>query len=135
MVERRVFGQRVRGLKPPPPFRSLNNFVHPTLPVSSRRDSKSCCVGPSYLSIWCLCQGRGSKISHAGKWKKRVIDSLTLEKDALKNQEDYGRNKCTLVCFNVLSYVLLDTKMAKAKRNLRNVETFFYFDGCSSAYT
>ena len=31
---------------------------------------------------------RGSKRSHAGKWKKPVMDSLTLEKNTLKNQED-----------------------------------------------
>ena len=66
------------GLIPPLPFRSLGNFVHPTLPVSSGRDSKSC---------WSLLSGvgaRGSKRSHAGKWKTRLMDSLTLEKDTLK---------------------------------------------------
>ena len=29
------------GSIPPPPFRSLGNFVHPTLPVSFGRDIKS----------------------------------------------------------------------------------------------
>ena len=29
------------GSFPPPPFRSLGNFVHPTLPVSFGRDTKS----------------------------------------------------------------------------------------------
>ena len=42
MVERRAFSQRDKDSKPPPPFRSLGNFVHPTLPVSFGRDSKSC---------------------------------------------------------------------------------------------
>ena len=53
-------------------------FVHPTLPMSFGRDIKS---------RWSLLSGvyaRGSKRSHAGKWKKPVIDSQTLEKDTLK---------------------------------------------------
>ena len=78
MVERQAFGQRDQGLKPPPPFQSLGNFVHPTLPVSFRRDSKSC---------WSLLSGvyaRRNKRSHAGKWKKPVMNSQTLQKDTLK---------------------------------------------------
>ena len=46
--------------------------------LSFGRDSKS---------HWSLLSGvytRGSKTSHARKWKKPVMDSLTLEKDALK---------------------------------------------------
>ena len=42
--------------------------------------------------------------------EKPVIASLTPEKDIRKNQEDHIKNKCTFVCFNVLSSVLLDTK-------------------------
>ena len=38
------------------------------------------------------------------------MDSLTLENDTRKNQEDHIGNKCTLVGFNVLFSVLLDTK-------------------------
>ena len=41
MVELRAFGRGDRGSKPPPPFRSLGNFVHPTLPVSFGGESKS----------------------------------------------------------------------------------------------
>ena len=53
------------------PFRNLGNFVHPTLPVSFERDSKS---------HWSLLSGvygyaRGSKRPHTGKWKKPVVDS------------------------------------------------------------
>ena len=62
----------------PPPFQSLDNFVHPTLPVSFGIDSKS---------QWSLLSGvyaMGSKRSNAGKWIKPVMDSLTLEKDTLK---------------------------------------------------
>ena len=58
VVERRAFGRRDRGSKPPPPFRSLDNFVHPTLPVSFGKDSKS---------RWFLLSGvcaRGRKRSH-----------------------------------------------------------------------
>ena len=104
-VERQASGRRDQGSKPPLPFRSLSNFVHPTLPVSFGIDTKS---------RWSILSGvyvRGSKIPHAGKWgKKPVMDSLTLGKDTRKNQEDPIGNKCTLVCFNVLSSVLLDTK-------------------------
>ena len=39
-----------------------------------------------------------------------MTDSLTLENDTRKNQEDHNGNKCTLVSFNVLFSVLLDTK-------------------------
>ena len=62
VVERRAFGQR----EPPLPFQSLGNFIYPTLPVSFGRDSKNC---------WSLLSGvyaRGSKRSHAGKWKKNL---------------------------------------------------------------
>ena len=55
VVEHWTFGQRDWGLKPLPPFRSLGNFVHLTLPVSFGRDSKS---------RWSLLSGvyaRGSK--------------------------------------------------------------------------
>ena len=51
------------------PFRNLGNFVHPTLPVSFGRDTKS---------RWSLLSGvyaRGSKRPHTGKWKKLVVDS------------------------------------------------------------
>ena len=69
-IEHQVFDRRDRGSKPPPPFRSLANFVYPALPVSFGRDSKS---------RWSLLSGvyaRGSKRSHAGKWKK-TCDGLT----------------------------------------------------------
>ena len=46
-MERQTFGRRERGSKPPPLFRSLGNFVHPTLPVPFRIDSRS--FGPFYL--------------------------------------------------------------------------------------
>ena len=66
------------------------------------------------MSVWCLgyagVYAKGSERFHAGKWIKPVMDSLTLEKDTLKNQEDHIGNQCTLMCFNVLSSVLLDTK-------------------------
>ena len=104
VVECRASGRRDRGSKPPLPFQSLGNFIYPTLPVSFGGDSKSC---------WSLLSGvyaRGNKRSHAGKWKTPVMDSLTLEKDTLKNQEDHIGNKCSLVCFNMLSSVILDTK-------------------------
>ena len=42
----------------------MGNFVHPTLPVSSKRNTKS---------SWSLVPGvyaRGSKRSHTGKWRK-----------------------------------------------------------------
>ena len=58
------------GSIPPPLFQNLANFIHPTLPVSFGRDSKSC---------WSLLSGvcaKGSKRSQAGKWKKPVMDSL-----------------------------------------------------------
>ena len=80
VVEHRAFGRSDRGSKPPKPFRSLGNFIHPTLPVSFSKDSKS---------LWSLLSGvyaRGSKISHAGKRKKLVVDSLTLEKDTRKTR-------------------------------------------------
>ena len=80
VVERQAFSRRDRGSKPHLPFRSFGNFFHSTLPVSFGRDSKSC---------WSLLFGvyaRGSKRSHAGKWKKPVMHSLSLEKDTLKSQ-------------------------------------------------
>ena len=46
------------------PFRNLYNFVHPTLPASFGRDSKS---------LWFLLSGvyaRGGERSYAGKIKK-----------------------------------------------------------------
>ena len=90
-LEHLTVDQEGGGLIPPLPFRRLGNFVHPTLftplcsphfvhptlPVSFRRCTKSC---------WSLLSGvyaRGSKRSHAGKWKKPVMDSQTLEKDTL----------------------------------------------------
>ena len=76
VVERRAFGQR----EPPLPFQSLGNFIYPTLPVSFGRDSKSC------WSLLSDVYARGSKRSHAGKWKKPVMDSLALEKDTLKTR-------------------------------------------------
>ena len=81
------------GSIPPPPFQSLGNFFHPTLPVSFRRDGKSrwSLLSGVYArgskSRWSLLSGvyaRGSKRSHAGKWKNPVMDSITLEKDTLK---------------------------------------------------
>ena len=53
-------------------FRNLGNFIHPTLPMSFRRDTKSRC---SLLSGGCA---RGSKRPHARKWKKPVSDSVHL---------------------------------------------------------
>ena len=56
------------GSMPSLPFQSLGNFVYFTLPVSFGRDSKS---------RWSLLSGvnaRGSKLSHARKWKKPVMD-------------------------------------------------------------
>ena len=53
-IKRTVFRFRL------PPFQNLGNFVHPTLPVYFRRDSKS---------RWSLLPGvyaRGSQISHTG---------------------------------------------------------------------
>ena len=50
----------VRSSDPHPPFRSLTNFVHPNLPVSFGRDTKSC---------WSLISGvyaRGSKYPTQG---------------------------------------------------------------------
>ena len=47
VVECRTFRSRGPGFKSPPSFRSLGNFVYPTLPVSFGRDSKA--VGPFYL--------------------------------------------------------------------------------------
>ena len=52
-----------------------------------------------------------------------MMHSLTVEKDTLKNQEDCIGIKCTLVCFNVLSSALLDTKTINNK--------VIYFTGCS----
>ena len=52
VVERRTF--RDRSSKPPPPFRSLSNFVYPTFPVSFGRDGKNRClvgVGSFYLDM------------------------------------------------------------------------------------
>ena len=66
------------GSIPPPPVRSFGSFVHPNLPVSFGIDSKSCWS----LLTWCRCQG--SKKSHAGKWKRPVTASVTLDKDTLK---------------------------------------------------
>ena len=46
------------------PFQNLDSFVHPTLHVSFRKDTKS---------RWSLLPGvyaRASKRSHTGKWKK-----------------------------------------------------------------
>ena len=43
-----------------PPSRSLGNFVHPTLPVSFRRDAKS------RWSLLPSVYARGSKMSHTG---------------------------------------------------------------------
>ena len=111
MVERRAFGRRDRGSKPPPPFRSLGNFVHPTLPVSFGRESKS------RWSLLSMSMPGEVKHSTQGNEKKPVMDSLTLEKDTFKNQEDPIGNKCTLVCFNVLSSVLLDTKKINNNKN------------------
>ena len=99
MAEHRAFGRGDRASNPPPPFRSLGNFVHPTLPVSFGRDSKT--VGP-----FCLVSMPGERKDG----KKHVMDSLILEKDILKNQEDHIGNKCTLVCFNVFASIVLDTK-------------------------
>ena len=66
------------GSIPPPPFQTLGNFVHPTLRVSFGRNTKS----RSFLLS--DVYARGSKRSHEGKWKKPVMDSLTLEKDTWK---------------------------------------------------
>ena len=70
VVERRAFGRGDRGSKPPPPFRNLGNFVHPTLPLSFGRDSKS---------RWSLLSGvyaRGRKnIAPREMEKKPVMDS------------------------------------------------------------
>ena len=99
VAEHRAFGRDDRASKPPPPFRSLGNFVHPTLPVSFGRDGKT--GGP-----FCLVSMPGER----KEGKTPVMDSLILEKDILKNQEDHIGSKCTLVCFNVLSSVVLDTK-------------------------
>ena len=67
------FQSKGRGLKPPPPFRSFGNFVHPTLLVSFGRDSKS------LMSFLACVYARGSKRSYAGKWKKYVMDSNSRE--------------------------------------------------------
>ena len=72
MLERRTFRSKGVGSKPPPPFRSWDNFVYPTVPVSFGRDSKS---------RWSLLSGayaRGSKSPHTGKWKiKNTCCGLT----------------------------------------------------------
>ena len=80
MVEHRTFRSRRPGSKPPPPFRSLGNFVYPTLHVSFGRDSKSC---------WSLLSGaysRGSKRPHTGKWKIPAVDSIIIEKENSENK-------------------------------------------------
>ena len=41
VVGRWALSRRDQGSKPPPPFRRLGNFVHSTLPVSFKRDSKT----------------------------------------------------------------------------------------------
>ena len=51
------------------PFRNLDNFVHPTLPASFGRESKS----PSFLPPGVYA--RGSKRSYTWKRKKPVVDS------------------------------------------------------------
>ena len=94
MVERRrlAFSRRVRGSKPPPLFRSLGNFVHPTLPVSFGRDSKA--VSPFYLVYM---PGE----VHL-KWKQTVVDSLTLEKDTHKTRRTTLKISvllCALMCY------------------------------------
>ena len=65
VVERRAFGRRNQGSKPLPPFRRLGNFVHSTLPVSFRRDSKT--FSPFYLvsvpgEVKDLTQGNGKNL-------------------------------------------------------------------------
>ena len=90
MVRHWTFGRRDRGSKPTPPFRSLGNYVHPTLPASFRRDNKS------RWSLLSCVYARGSKRSHAGKWKKPFVDSLTLEKNTL------GKTKKTTLEISVL---------------------------------
>ena len=43
------------GSIPPPPFRSLGNFVHPTLPVSFGRDTESQLVQtPALAQYWAV---------------------------------------------------------------------------------
>ena len=64
-----------------------------------------CLLEETVKSRWSLLSGvcaRGSKRSHAGKWKTPVIDSLTLEKDTLKTpvmdsltlEKDTLKNTC-----------------------------------------
>ena len=54
------------------------------------------------------------------------MDSLTLEKDTLKIQDHIG-NKCSLVCFNMLSSVILDTK-----KQQQSTTTTKYLEYCFS---
>ena len=52
------------------------------------------------------------------------METLILEKDTLKKQDDHIGNKCTLVCFNVLSSVLLDKKKSTNNNNNSPIKTY-----------
>ena len=56
-------------------FRFLISMQNVNMVANGKRNSR---LNPGVYA-------RGSKISHAGKWKEPVTDSQTLEKDTLKN--------------------------------------------------
>ena len=58
----------------------LGQFHSPLFAVSFGRDRKSC------WSLLCGIYVKGSKRSKAGKWKKSVIDSFTLESSKISKQ-------------------------------------------------
>ena len=94
----RALGFRLKGpgFETTSAISKLGQFRSPTLTVSFGRDSKSC---------WSLLSGvcaRGSKISHAGKWKK-TCDGLTNSRErhfkTRRTTLEISLIWCALICY------------------------------------
>ena len=113
---------------PPPPFRSLGNFVHPTLSVSFRRDIKSCCsmsVGPFYVVTvvfhWVLIR-RATNLQHTSRYfvtdiLSRLVANLELRKHGgAHSTHSSDVEKKTEASFVCLDYATEDKEMQKSKQ-------------------